>query len=178
MRSKAAYILATASISFVLIGVVLLIVPVDAAGPYVLQIFGAMATIITVLVGLNDTDARVEVLKADVADVKGVGVIQAQTLAKVSDKMDDNTAVTEQTAHTLAVVSKQTAHALEQTQGTVETTHKAVNSRMDDLISTVKELAEKQKELAAAQALAQGIAIGREQTGQATDPAAAPPSTP
>jgi len=46
---------------------------------------------------------------------------------------------------------------------TTELTHTMVNSRMDQLIETVKRLAEAQQQLSSAQSLAQGISIGRAQ---------------
>jgi len=49
---------------------------------------------------------------------------------------------------------------------TTDLTHRAVNSRMDEMIETVKRLGEAQQRLVAAQELARGITIGREQTGQ------------
>jgi hypothetical protein len=70
----------------------------------------------------------------------------AAKLEQVDQKLDDNTAVTTET-------------------------HLAVNSRMDDMIETVKRLSEVQQDLVAAQSLARGIATGREQMGAAPDEA-------
>jgi hypothetical protein len=69
----------------------------------------------------------------------------AAHLKQVDQKVDDNTAITERVAQVATE------------------THLAVNGRMDDLIRKVQELAETQRQLAAAAALAKGIDIGREQ---------------
>lgn len=53
---------------------------------------------------------------------------------------------------------------------TTDATHRLVNSRMSELIATVQRLAEVQKQLVGAQALARGITIGREQTAHDTGP--------
>jgi len=68
----------------------------------------------------------------------------ATRLDKVNAKIDDNTVTTEMTHH-------------------------AVNSRMDEMIATVKRLSEVQNDLIAAQSLAQGITIGREQIDKPPD---------
>lgn len=57
-----------------------------------------------------------------------------------------------------------------------DATHVAVNSRMDELIETVKKLAETQQQLAGARGMAAGIAEGRAQVIQEIVPPAATPS--
>jgi hypothetical protein len=69
----------------------------------------------------------------------------AMKIAEAITKVEDNTALTQQVS------------------AVADETHLAVNSRMDSLIKKVQQLAEAQKELAAAAALAKGITIGRDQ---------------
>jgi hypothetical protein len=153
---------------FVIAGIVALTIWGPQEGGLVTGTISTIVTIVTLLVTnlltlRASSEARVEAKVA--ADTAAVA---ADTAAVAANAATASKTASDKNAATLAHVSEQVAAnttLTTETQATVETTHKAVNSRMDELIATVQQLAETQKELAAAQAMAQGITIGRGQSG-------------
>jgi len=114
-----------------------------------------ITTLITIIIaGLLSLKQSADAKHAAVAS-QAVGEANALALVAVDAKIDGNTETTNQTGVT-------------------------VNGRMTELIETVRKLAEVQQQLAAAQALAQGIAIGRDQVASITTstPPDVPPDAP
>ncbi len=145
------------------------------------QIPGVIVAI-GVLCKLFQTDAKVELTTAKVAEVKAD---QAITNKQVSRSIDVSTA----NANAIAAVAVQQGHAIEQVSqkvdentATTETTHVAVNSRMDEFRKALEDVAAMKQEqslvlaeltaakaeLAIANERARGIAEGRAQVTQQT----------
>ena len=119
--------------------IVFLFVTQPAAAPvYTAVLLPFLVGIVAALQKGKETDARVE-------DAAALSRINTRKIDAVAVQVDDNTTTTERVEQ----VATQT--------------HLAVNSRMDGLIAKVEQLADVQKQLIAAQKLAEGIAIGREQ---------------
>jgi hypothetical protein len=146
----------------VIASIVALVIWGPADGGLVTATVTAIGALAALLVSSLLTLRASSEARAEARVAASTAAAAADTAAVAATAATASRAVSDKNAATLAHVSRQVTN----NTVTTEATHSAVNSRMDQLILTVQQLAEAQQRLSNAQSLAQGIVVGREQAAQ------------